>query len=325
MQDPKRILVIRRDNIGDLLCTTPMISALRGHFPAAEISILANSYNAPVLKDNPDIDYVYAYTKAKHSEHGKLRAALTELRLFWSLRQRHFDLVIHANPVPHPRTARLVRFLKPGLSLGVISDDDEKPVYTLPVPASQVTGTHHVERVFSLLKPLGVSSQPGAMTLNSSATPDSTIGIHLSSRKPCNRWPLEHYIELITGLTAKGVHVRAFWAPGSQSNAQHPGDDELAEQLGRSVGDALELHPTATLEGLIDGLAKCRGVICCDGGALHIAAALGKPMITIFGCTNPDMWGPWQVPHVLFNGNGQAANISAEQILTAASERFLDR
>ena len=61
-----RILVIRRDNIGDLVCTTPLLAALRRRFPAAWIGALVNSYNATVLDRNPDLDEVFVYRKLKH-------------------------------------------------------------------------------------------------------------------------------------------------------------------------------------------------------------------------------------------------------------------
>ena len=60
-----RVLFIRRDNIGDLICTTPAIHALRKNFPAAKIGVLVNSYNADAVAGNPDVDEVYIYEKAK--------------------------------------------------------------------------------------------------------------------------------------------------------------------------------------------------------------------------------------------------------------------
>src|SRR3989304_5858745 len=67
-----KVLFIRRDNIGDLICTTPAIHALREKFPAAKIGVLVNSYNADAVAGNPDVDEVYVYEKAKHAE-GKNR------------------------------------------------------------------------------------------------------------------------------------------------------------------------------------------------------------------------------------------------------------
>ncbi|HRE18743.1 MAG TPA: hypothetical protein PLW86_17010, partial [Rhodocyclaceae bacterium] len=65
------ILVIRTDNIGDLVCTTPLLSALRQRHPQAWIGVLANSYSAPVLAGNPDVDAVLVYRKAKHLAPGE--------------------------------------------------------------------------------------------------------------------------------------------------------------------------------------------------------------------------------------------------------------
>ena len=62
-----RILVVRRDNIGDLVCTTPAIADLRKQYPDAEIAALVNSYNAEVLKGNPNLDHVFVYQKLKHA------------------------------------------------------------------------------------------------------------------------------------------------------------------------------------------------------------------------------------------------------------------
>jgi heptosyltransferase-3 len=70
-----KILVIRRDNIGDLVCTTPLISALRRRHPRAHIAALVNTYNRQVLEGHPDLDAVYAYAKAKHRLPGQSRAS----------------------------------------------------------------------------------------------------------------------------------------------------------------------------------------------------------------------------------------------------------
>ena len=58
---PVKILFIRRDNIGDLICTTPALRAVRGAFPHARIGVLANTYNTDALLGNPDVDDVFVY------------------------------------------------------------------------------------------------------------------------------------------------------------------------------------------------------------------------------------------------------------------------
>lgn len=314
----ERILVIRRDNIGDLLCTTPLLTALHRAAPRARITVLANSYNAPVLTGNPDIHEVCHYTKGKHGD-GRLLSAWRQFALYRALRARRFELVIHANPTPHPRTQRLVRFLAAPWRLGVV-DPGADGIYNLPVPVTALSGTHHVERVFSLLAPLGIGGVPGPLTLippvGSMPLPRS-VGLHLSSRKPRNRWPLEHYARLGEALLAQGWRVHLFWAPGSRDNRLHPGDDEFAHELATILGGRARLEPTHTLPELIAAMARMARMVTPDGGALHLAAGLGKPMVALFGCTDPRVWGPWGVPHRLLEGDGAVAAIAPDRVLAA--------
>lgn len=315
----RRILVIRRDNIGDLLCTTPLLTALRSRYPAADIAVLANSYNAPVLAGNPDIDRVYAYTKAKHARGARMVSWWREWSVYRGLRAARFDLVIHANPSVHPRTGRLVRYLGAPYRIGV---DDGHGSYNLAIEPGAVPRAHHVEQVYALLAPLGITGRPGPLTLVPDAAPvrraDGPVaGVHLSSRKPCNRWPLSNYRGLIDRLSAADVAIKLFWAPGSRDDRRHPGDDELADELCRHHS-AIEPVPTRSLPELIRGLAGTDLVVCPDGGALHIAAALGLPVVALFGCTDSATWGPWGVDHIVLEGRGQAERIAAADASDAA-------
>lgn len=311
-----KILVIRRDNIGDLLLTTPLLTALKKRYPHARLAVLANVYNAPVLVDNPDIDQVFQYAKAKHSPDPKLVAWWKEFSIFRALRREAFDLVIHGNPMAHPRTEKLVRFIGGRIRLGVA---DGPTVYTHQIPSVQVTGTHHAERVFSLLKPLGIEGAPGPLTLKGPGQSDGSIGIQLSSRRPDNQWPLAHYETLIDSLDATRK-INLFWAPGPKDDPHHPGDDDMAEALHKRFGDRVTLNRTKTLPDLIAAMNKTALMVTPDGGALHIAAALGKPIIALFGCTDPNMWGPWGVANRVLNGQGRAANVTPEAVLTAIQE-----
>ncbi|MGH9576685.1 MAG: glycosyltransferase family 9 protein, partial [Terriglobales bacterium] len=108
-----KLLVVRRDNIGDLVLTTPILRALRSRFPAARIEAFVNSYNAPVLSGHPDVDRVHAYTKAKHLEAGAAANWVGRLRQVLALRAARFDHVIVATPGYQPRQVRFARWLAP--------------------------------------------------------------------------------------------------------------------------------------------------------------------------------------------------------------------
>src|SRR3989454_2787037 len=135
-----RILVIRRDNIGDLVCTTPLIFALRERFPRAHIAALVNTYNEAVLTGNPAVDAVYAYEKGKHR--GEKRSIVSvyanRLRLIASLRKEKFDYAIIATSGFAPRSLRLARMIGARHVLGYADPGKahSRPDIALPYDAS---------------------------------------------------------------------------------------------------------------------------------------------------------------------------------------------
>ena len=341
----RKFLVIRRDNIGDLVCTTPLIHALRSRYPKARLCVLVNSYNRPVVENNPDIDEVYAYTKAKHRGKGQsvLGVYWDRLLLMRELRRQHFDYAIIAGPHFLPRVLRLARWIRPQHILGFteagkpgVRHIDMGQPYTLPRPL------HEAEDIFRLLAPLGIEGEPPAMRVFPAASalaqaqaelrekklaPDNVIGVHISARKPSNRWPAEHFIALIRRLREQ--HQAAFmlfWSPGSASNPRHPGDDEKAQQITNALSDIPILaYPTEQLDQLIAGLSLCRALVCSDGGAMHIAAALGRPILCFFGKSDRSRWYPWKTPHVLLQPPSlDVADIGVDEAV-AAFERLMSR
>jgi len=338
-----KILVIRRDNIGDLVCTTPMFSALRQHYPDAHIAALVNSYNADVLAGNPDLDAVHVYTKAKHREAGQsvLGVYLDRLRLFRKLRAERFDHAIIAGAHFLPRALRLARLVAPRHIIGFtepgkrgVQHIDMGIPYALPQPM------HEVEDIFRLLGPLGIAGPPGPQVLISPAeethkaeelansmTGSLTVGLHISARKPLQRWPKESFAELARRLASRhDARMLLFWSPGSANNPQHPGDDEKAAWIVENVkGLPLAPFPTRRLAELMGGLAACDAVICSDGGAMHIAAGLGKPIVCFFGNSDATRWHPWGVPYELLKKESRdVADITVEEAL-AAFERLMAR
>ncbi|MCX7897671.1 MAG: glycosyltransferase family 9 protein [Rhodocyclaceae bacterium] len=311
-----KILIIRRDNIGDLLCTTPLLAALRQTYADAWIGVLANAYNAPVLDGNPDVDEVFRYRKAKHRQKNESRLAIwwETVRLLMRLRRRKLDIVLCASP----GASRLARFLAPRRCL---ESDRSGP-------------GHEVEITFRLASALGIDLRPGPLVLQPEPmraqtlkedygipNDGGTIALHLSARKPRQRWPSERFEELVYCLLHSGLcrRVLLFWAPGGADDPYHPGDDAIALRLQKSLAH-LPLHAIKTqkLADLIAGLSLADAVICSDGGAMHIAAALGKPIVCLFGNSDPTRWHPWGVPYELLRKESHTvADIAVAEVLDA--------
>lgn len=323
IQPTPRILVIRRDNIGDLVCTTPLLHALRQRFPEGWLGALVNSYNAPVLDGNPDLDATFVYTKAKHREAGQSLAGIywQRLQMLRRLRRMGLDDVIIATPLPLARMVRLARWLKPRrvIAFGPCGADLELPLSAEPL--------HEVEHVFRIAREYGIEGAPPACRLRASvaagaAAAADRIAIHISARKPSQRWPAERFAALIRTLrhANPGLRFRLLWAPGPADDPRHPGDDAKAQAILQALDSdvPIEAVSTRTLPELIQALAGCGALICADGGAMHLGAGLGLPIVCLFGNSDAGRWRPWGVPcRVLQKPSREVADIAVEEVLAA--------
>jgi len=307
-----RILIVRRDNIGDLACTTPLIEALRAQLPRAWLGALVTTYNAEVLARNPALDELFVYEKLKHRSAGLIAHLRSRIGQVARLRRRKLDCVLV--PAPAPQSLRIARSLRPG--------------QVLAAPVTVPAGLHEVERTYALGKSFGVSGAPGPLRvfpddeevrdLKQRIGAGPFTAVHISARRPAQRWPLERYAALIGQMSQRGKVV-LLWAPGSRGNPRHPGDDEAAAEVLRSVGSGTALPlPTPQLKTLIAALSLADRVICPDGGAMHLAAALGKPLVALFGDAPVARWRPWGVAHrVVHPASGNLADLPLEPVLEA--------
>lgn len=311
--DSPRLLILRRDNIGDLVCTTPLVAALRARLPRAWIGALVNSYNAEVLARNRALDELFVYEKRKHRTSGLLKLALDRMRLLARIRRERLDAVLV--PAPTPQARRLAA----GLGAARILEAPESP------------GVHEVERCFALGREFGVAGAPGPLEV----FPDPAaiervrarigkgpfVAVHISARRPRQRWPLERYAALAREL-ARAQPVMLLWSPGAPDDPRHPGDDAAAREVARLAAcDALLPLPTPDLATLVAALSLARLVVCPDGGAMHLAAALGKPVVALFGDSPPERWRPWGVEHrIVRPPSHDLADLALEPVLAAVGE-----
>ena len=337
---PQRILVIRRDNIGDLVLTTPLIHGLRTRFPNAWIGVLGNTYNTPVLGAHPDIDGLFAYDKAKHQpQRRRLAVYVDTARLLLRLRAMRIDIAILAGPGVQRQAAWLAGWIKPRAILGFVVAGAPAQV-TMPVVYGGGASLHETEDVYRLGAALGIEGAPGPCILAADATEAARlrqalpaaargrrlVALHISARRPRQRWPAASFAALMRDLMARDdVFPLLLWAPGVAGDPRHPGDDEKAAAIWALLGaDARCLAwPTHSLASLSGALASCALMVCADGGAMHVAAGLGVPVVALFGDSPAQRWRPWGVPHeVLQAPAGDVADIPVPSVY-AACERLL--
>ena len=306
-----KILVIKRDKIGDLLLTTPMLAHLKASRPDAQVHLLANNYNSWVVEGNRNVDRLWFYRRARQGSRLSLAAAWHQVVQSAALRRERFDVAIVANGDESPRA--ISRGLAAGAARVIACCDDARRYPKLTDPLPVLRGTHECERLLALLAPLGIAA-PAAPPLpeyrfppeqtafarawlaERSLAPGGYIVLGLGARRAKKQPTTSQVLRWSQRLHAeRGLATVFTWTPGKSNDPLYPGDDIVAQP----VLDARKpwIHPFRgpILPAL--GLIFCaRTSIFPDSGLMHFAAASPGGVLGLFAETDvsphPSQWGP---------------------------------
>lgn len=279
-----KILLIRNDNLGDLICTTPAIEALRKKYPNGTIDIVVNSYNKMGIEGSPFVDTIYCYTKPKHLKGfgKKFTAFLNKTAMMLAIARQKYDAVVVMRSGYSKSASLFAKITRAKLKIGVKNPKGSDPFnrYVQAVPDS-----HEVEFCYECFKPLDVEPN-GENTLiipqpslvgKYQAFQDKTV-FHISSRVTENKLPYEK----IHAIAQKIKSPLITYEPSDKAMAQ-----KLQDELGIELGD------TRNVDDLTALIACTKAIVTLDGGTVHIGPALGKPTVAIFGKGNVKKWYPW--------------------------------
>jgi len=308
---------------------------VREKYPDAKIGMLVNSYNAEVIENNPDIDEIYVYEKAKHSpDRARLSAWWDNLKVFRRIRRERYDVTIACGSYS-PTLEKYAFFTGAKLRIGYTNKKTRTFFYNKPVvpPAGD---EHEVIRVFNLIRPMGINDGPGKLILvpdgvelkrfkvyKKSAVKDSfkpLLAIAISARIKANKWSTEKFIELIDKiLLHETASVLLLWAQGSENNPTFPGDNESAERISRHFEGRIIAYPTPSLKSLIAAIAGSDIVITLDTGSLHMAAALGKVTVAMMTKGKALTWYPWKTRNEIIAAENAVDEIQVDSVLQAVN------
>ena len=202
-----KILVIRTDNIGDLVCTTPLLAALRQQYPTAWVGVLTNSYSAPALEGNPLVDEVIVYHTAKHLDEGRsaLWSYVQRLKTVVYLRRKRIDLVLIPSVGGQASARRVARWVGARTVLANADSPARHEVEKVFALLSQLPGANGKEQIPPcLVRPeaLRVKALREKLGLPVEAGRRLRVGLHISARKPSQRWPAASFVEFARALSA---------------------------------------------------------------------------------------------------------------------------
>lgn len=311
-----RILFIKPSALGDVVHAMPVLAKLRARYPAARIDWLVTPENAELVRCHPALTGTVIFARRELAKAGRSWRATRELFAFLKkLREPRYDLVIDLHgqlrsaffslvigaPVrigfdrPAPRapdaaTAHGWRGAREGSWLAY--------THRIPIPTLDV---HAIDRYLWLAPMLGLDAGP----------PDQTLYLPPEAARAIDR--------LLTGAAA--AKPLAVIAPGTMWETKHwtpegfakvaaellrggftvalagsPRDRERCARIAADAPGALDFSGKTTPAELAELISRAEICVSNDSGAMHLAAALGRPVVSIFGPTNARHVGPYGQP-----------------------------
>jgi ADP-heptose:LPS heptosyltransferase len=340
-----KILVLKRDKIGDLLLTTPLFAQLKSALPGAELHLLANDYNAWVAQGNPNVDRLWVYRRVRHGGRVSFGAAWDWLWQRRALRRERFDWLIVANGDESPRAIRRALQLQAARVVARCADASKYPGLTDPLPPDPAS--HEVDRLLAMLAPLRIP-MPQAAILPAYKLPEASsafaqrwlaarglepnryVVLGLGARRPKKQPTSEQVLAWSAHVKKRwGLDTVFMWTPGKSGDPRYPGDDDIArpviEAAARGLAPQIQPHrgPIAEALGLV---WSARTSLFPDSGLMHFAAASPGGVLGFFAETavspGPAQWAPRGVRAAWLEAKKSVSELPDAQVY-AQLERLL--
>jgi lipopolysaccharide heptosyltransferase I len=288
---PRRILIIKPSAIGDVVHALPILNLLRRRWPDSKISWLVTPGCAGLLQGHPQLDEVIAFDRKLFGSTWKSFGAARKLTAFsLSLRGRKFDLVVDLQGLF--RSGLLAIQTGAPCRVGSTTAREFGWMFSTHLAPSRWENHHAVERYLDVAEFLGLGRSPVEFIFPTDDTDRNFVRNLLPDEEPfavllpathwqTKRWPIEHFAALVEPLR-KRFGLKTVVTGG-------PADVSLAS----AIPGALNLAGKTNLRQLVALLERASLVIANDTGGMHIAAALNRPLVTMFGPTSPTQTGPY--------------------------------
>jgi heptosyltransferase III len=302
----QRALVVKLRHHGDVLLASPVFRVLRARAPQCEVDALVYADTRDMLAGHPDIARIETIDRAWKRE-GLASQGRHESALLQRLRERNYQLVVHLTD--HWRGAWLAQLLRPRWSVAPERDSRLwracfSHIYKLP----RGTPRHTVELNLDALRRVGLypSEDEKALVMNpgdearlrvdgllagAGIAHRGFVHAHPTSRWLFKSWTEAKNAELLRRLVADGHRIVVTAAPDAREKAI------VGRILAAAGAGITDLSGQLSLREMGALAARARLFFGADSAPMHIAAAMGTPVVALFGPSNERAWGPWGVPH----------------------------
>ena len=289
-----KILILKPSSLGDVVQALPVLRLLKKYYPKAEIFWWIESGLAALLEGDPDLSGIFRFDRERWAtprHWGDIWKAIRELR-------RHkFDLIIDLQALAR---SGAVGWLAGGKFFVGLHDARELAhgYYDISVPRPSPQ-THAVDWYLGVLRAINVPVHQDFEWLPKREAVarevealwplngQPTVALLPGARWENKRWPIQHFQRLVAECRARDRNLR-FAILGGES------DSALAAAIASVAPEVcVDFTGRTSLPQMVEVLRQCRIVVTNDTGPMHVAAALRKPVVGIFGPTNPARTGPY--------------------------------
>jgi heptosyltransferase I len=325
-QNFSRILLIKPSALGDVVHAIPLLPKLRARFPAAQIDWFVTPENAELVQHHPALSDVVLIDRKGLGRFGRSRAATTELvRVMEHLRRARYDLVVDLHgqlrsalftlatgarvrigfdrPISRTRTAsqnyRLQNVPRHGWA-GAREGSWIAYSHRIPIPTLEV---HAVDRYLWIAPMLGLDDRPPDFRIFLSSD------IEICIERLLERHALQQFGALVPGTTwatklwdparfaevGRWLKERGFGVVVLGTGRERP----MCDKIAKLCPGAIDLSGQTTAGELASIIKRASVCVTNDSGSMHLAVAFARPVVSIFGPTNPVQIGPYRRPEVV--------------------------
>jgi len=292
---PERVLIIKPSALGDVVTALPVLRGLRRTFGGdLHVAWMLSRPCIPLVTDDEDLDEVVLFDRRRLGRMGWHPEAMGAFLGFCRhLRRGHYDWVIDLQGLF--RSGFFARVTGAPVRAGFAAAREFAPFfYTHALPREEAPA-HTVDRNIALVAMLGVDARGDDFRL---AVPDAGrrwarqftderaadyVVVAPATRWATKLYPTRHWRRVVAALARRTTVVLV----------ASPGETHLTAPMAGD-GNVIDLGGRTSLPQLLGLIASARGVISCDSAAMNIAAALGRPQVTIIGPTDPARTGPYR-------------------------------
>jgi lipopolysaccharide heptosyltransferase I len=292
---PRRIALIKPSALGDIMHSLPVLTALRQRFPGARITWVVNQTYEPLLRNHPDLDATLPFDR-RLLRTGWLAGAWAFTRFLAELRRQDFDMTIDLQCLLRTGVMSLASGAKRRLGLAT-AREGARWFYT-DIIEDKTGVTHAVERYWRVAEALGAGAESKQFRLpveegarqwlrqQMAGCPRPWLAVAVGSRWLTKRWPPAHFAVLTRRALERFGGTAIFVGA--------PDEADLARQAaGLIPGNVRDLSGVTSLPQLAALLSEAEVMVANDTGPLHMAVALGRPVVAPYTCTVVRRTGPY--------------------------------